>query len=289
MFTTSPATIPSAVAPTVTATSPVTIPTRCANPGAPTSPPSAVTIATSSNPARTARSASSSSATGTPHTAITASPMNFSITPPYRATTTRHCWKYTESNSRTSSESLLSDNGVNPTRSPNNTEVTRRSATGATDSTVNGTSATTSDTTCAASNAAPHSGQNLPDPADTPHDRHTRGATRRPHSGQNFAPMGTSAAQCEQAAIDNPPAPLRRPPHHEGRRPNVAARKANASVKSRQQRNHPGPTRTQETCSQARDTTHTPTDPTGPPNPIDTAPRQRPDQLDPLVPGQGKT
>ena len=201
------------------------------------------------------------------------------LTISYRATTTRHCWKYTESNSRTSSESLLSDNGVNPTRSPNNTEVTRRSATGTTNSTVNGTSATTSDTTGAASNAAPHSGQNLPDPADTPHDRHTRGATRRPHSGQNFAPMGTSAAQCEQAAIDNPPAPLRRPPHHEGRRANVAARKANASVKSRQQRNHPGPTRTQETCSQARDTTHTPTDPTGPPNPIDTAPRQRPDQL----------
>ena len=48
VFTASPATIPSAVAPTVTATSPVTIPTRCANPGAPTSSPRAVTIATSS-------------------------------------------------------------------------------------------------------------------------------------------------------------------------------------------------------------------------------------------------
>ena len=42
----------------------------------------AVTACTSSSPARTARSASSSRATGTPHTAITASPMNFSTVPP---------------------------------------------------------------------------------------------------------------------------------------------------------------------------------------------------------------
>ena len=40
-------------------------------------------------PARTARSASSSPATGVPHTAITASPMNFSTTPPYRTITVR--------------------------------------------------------------------------------------------------------------------------------------------------------------------------------------------------------
>ena len=38
--------------------------------------------ATSSSAARTARSASSSFATGVPHTAITASPMNFSTVPP---------------------------------------------------------------------------------------------------------------------------------------------------------------------------------------------------------------
>jgi hypothetical protein len=37
--------------------------------------------------ARTARSASSSCATGTPNTAITASPMNFSTVPPWRSTT----------------------------------------------------------------------------------------------------------------------------------------------------------------------------------------------------------
>ena len=82
VFTASPATMPSAVAPTVTATSPVTIPTRIASPGAPTSCPIAATAAASSRPARTARSASSSWATGTPQTAITASPMNFSTSPP---------------------------------------------------------------------------------------------------------------------------------------------------------------------------------------------------------------
>ena len=60
VFTASPATMPSAVAPRVTATSPVTMPTRMANPGAPTSPPIAAVAAASSKPARTARSASSS-------------------------------------------------------------------------------------------------------------------------------------------------------------------------------------------------------------------------------------
>ena len=39
VLTASPATMPSAVAPTVTATSPVTTPTRIARPGAPTSSP----------------------------------------------------------------------------------------------------------------------------------------------------------------------------------------------------------------------------------------------------------
>ena len=43
----------------------------------------------SSSAARTARSASVSVATGVPQTAITASPMNFSIVPPYRAISVR--------------------------------------------------------------------------------------------------------------------------------------------------------------------------------------------------------
>ena len=48
----------------------------------PTSSPSSVTAWIIDNAARTARSASSSRATGDPHTAITASPMNFSTVPP---------------------------------------------------------------------------------------------------------------------------------------------------------------------------------------------------------------
>ena len=74
--------MPSLTAPRVTATEPVTMPTRIDSSGAPTLAPSAATSATRSSPARTARSASSSCETGTPHTAITASPMNFSIVPP---------------------------------------------------------------------------------------------------------------------------------------------------------------------------------------------------------------
>ena len=50
--------------------------------GDPTSWPRASTAAARSSAARTARSASSSLATGAPHTAITASPMNFSTVPP---------------------------------------------------------------------------------------------------------------------------------------------------------------------------------------------------------------
>jgi hypothetical protein len=49
----------------------------------PSSSPSAGTACVRASAARTERSASSSRATGVPHTAITASPMNFSTTPPY--------------------------------------------------------------------------------------------------------------------------------------------------------------------------------------------------------------
>ena len=130
VFTASPATIPSPTAPRVTATSPVTTPVRAAKPGTPNSPPSAATAATRSSAARTARSASPSAATGVPQTAITASPMNFSTTPPYRLITVRATAKYQERSSRTASGSRASDNGVNPTTSQNNTEHSRRSATG---------------------------------------------------------------------------------------------------------------------------------------------------------------
>ena len=82
VFTRSPATIPSPVAPSVTAASPVRTPARARRPSTPASAPSWATVFVRSSAARTARSASSSVATGAPHTAITASPMNFSTVPP---------------------------------------------------------------------------------------------------------------------------------------------------------------------------------------------------------------
>ncbi len=130
VFTASPATMPSPAAPRVTATSPVTTPARAARPGSPASAPSSPTAATRSSAARTARSASSSDAAGVPHTAITASPMNFSTTPPYRPITVRATAKYSDSSSRTASGSRASDSEVNPTTSQNSTEHTRRSAAG---------------------------------------------------------------------------------------------------------------------------------------------------------------
>ena len=84
VLTMSPATIPSPTAPIVTAASPVRTPARAWTDG-----PSPRTALTSSSAARTARSASSSWLVGVPQTAITASPMNFSIVPPWRSTMPR--------------------------------------------------------------------------------------------------------------------------------------------------------------------------------------------------------
>ena len=80
-------------APIVTATSPVTMPTRISTSATSRSSRSAETTLTSSRPARTALSESSSCAVGTPQTAITASPMNFSTVPPYREMIWRHSSK----------------------------------------------------------------------------------------------------------------------------------------------------------------------------------------------------
>jgi hypothetical protein len=82
VLTVSPSTIPSPSFPTSTAALPVRTPARTRNEGIPTSSPSSVTAWVKESAARTARSASSSRATGVPHTAITASPMNFSTVPP---------------------------------------------------------------------------------------------------------------------------------------------------------------------------------------------------------------
>ncbi len=123
VLTRSPATMPSFVAPRVTAASPVSTPTRAWIPGP--SPPTAVAT---SRPARTARSASSSWAIGVPQAAITASPMNFSTTPPWRSMMPRVVSKYCERSSRTASGSRSSENVVKPTRSANRIVTSRRSA-----------------------------------------------------------------------------------------------------------------------------------------------------------------
>ncbi len=82
VLTRSPATMPWPFAPRFTAAVPVNTPARAASSGARTSAPNSATASTRSRAARTARSASSSWAKGAPHTAITASPMNFSTVPP---------------------------------------------------------------------------------------------------------------------------------------------------------------------------------------------------------------
>ncbi len=115
----------------VAATVPVTTPARARELGrARSETPSLATSATTSRAARTARSASPSTATGVPQTAITASPMNFSMSPPCRPTTWRASSKYCDSTSRTSSGSRASLKGVKPTRSTNSTEHSRRSVSG---------------------------------------------------------------------------------------------------------------------------------------------------------------
>ena len=82
VFTASPTTIPSRSLPTFADVLPVSTPARAHSAGIPISAPNAVTARVRASAARTARSASSSRATGVPHTAITASPMNFSTVPP---------------------------------------------------------------------------------------------------------------------------------------------------------------------------------------------------------------
>ena len=86
VLTRSPATMPWPAAPMVTAACPVSTPARACMPRP---SPMPGTPSTSSSAARTARSASSSCVVGVPHTAITASPMNFSIVPPCRSTISR--------------------------------------------------------------------------------------------------------------------------------------------------------------------------------------------------------
>ena len=76
--------------------------------------------------ARTARSASSSWSTGTPNTATTASPMNFSTVPPCRSRTTRIASNQRPMIERRDSGSRRSPSPVDPVTSANTTVTTLR-------------------------------------------------------------------------------------------------------------------------------------------------------------------
>ena len=83
--------------------------------------PSSGSASRISTAARHARSASSSCATGTPNTAITASPMNFSTVPPCDSTIPRIRSKYRASSARNASGSVDSPSAVDPVTSQNST------------------------------------------------------------------------------------------------------------------------------------------------------------------------
>jgi hypothetical protein len=110
-FTASPVASRSSVPAT---TSPVLTPTR-------PSIPSSGNASCISTAARQARSASSSCAAGTPNTAITASPMNFSTVPPWNSTIPFMRSKYRASKPRSASGSTDSPNAVEPVTSQNST------------------------------------------------------------------------------------------------------------------------------------------------------------------------
>ena len=194
MFTRSPATIPWFVAPSVTAASPVSTPARAWIPG-----PSDRTALTSSSADRTARSASSSCAVGAPQTAMTASPMNFSTTPPYRVITSLERSKYRLSSSRVSSASRPSARVVNPTRSANRIVTSRRSATGAIVERSVACGAGTPTAACPVARRAPHSLQNTASAGfGAPHVAHPS-ARRVPHRLQNLLPAAFSVPQSAQS------------------------------------------------------------------------------------------
>jgi hypothetical protein len=207
VLTRSPVTMPCETAPTVTAAWPVMTPARASR-TTPLSRPSAPTPATSSSAARTARSASSSWAVGVPHTAITASPMNFSTSPPCRSTICLAASKYLDRSSRTSSASRCSESVVKPTRSANRTDTRRRSVAGPVP--LGATAAGGASGRASALRGEPHSPQNLLSGVfGAEHDGQTS-ASGAPHSLQNFRPRSFSVPQLGQRITD--PSPARRVP-----------------------------------------------------------------------------
>ena len=137
--------------------------------------------------ARSARAGSSSCAIGTPNTAITASPMNFSTVPPSRLDHLAH-------RDEVGVEHLAEPLGiealaepVDPVTSANRTVTSFRSA-----ALVAAGSALAA---APASVGAPHAGQNMASAGSSrPHDRHTA-SSALPQAGQKRAPAATSAPQ----------------------------------------------------------------------------------------------
>ena len=103
-----------------TTTSPDSIPIR-------TSSPSSLTDSRIPSAARTARSASSSCAWGMPNAAMTASPANFSTSPPWVMTQWETLSKYCWTRRRAISGSVPVISAVEPTRSTNRTVASLRS------------------------------------------------------------------------------------------------------------------------------------------------------------------
>ena len=177
----SPVTMPWFSASGEVAASPVSTPPRACS-GRSIEAPRAATASTSSRPARTARSASSSWVIGVPHTAMTASPMNFSTTPPWRSITVRAVSKYASISERMSSASRCSESVVNDTRSRNSTETRRRSVECGAASAVGSSSGALPPT----ASDEPHSPQNLPGRVRTCRRRDRPCDRRAPHSRQNL-------------------------------------------------------------------------------------------------------
>jgi hypothetical protein len=95
---------------------------------------------------------------------------------------------------------------VNPTTSQNNTEHTRRSATGTPPGPEPAAGA--ADAGAAAVSVAPQERQKrLPGMTGSPHDGQP--PTADPHSPQNRSPASTKAPHCRHRSIDNPQPPPR--------------------------------------------------------------------------------
>ena len=121
VLTASPVT---SVLPSPVTTSPLLIPIRIRSSGRRSSASSAlssVSAACISTAARTARSASSSCSCGTPNTAMIASPMNFSIVPPWRSTGVCIAPYHRLRSARSDSGSRRSPSSVKPARSQKST------------------------------------------------------------------------------------------------------------------------------------------------------------------------